>query len=88
MDEAQRAMLSERLNSTVPNVGIDLVVLLAGIPLLLLFWWQPDHREYLWLGLYLMSVATGDICYYLAMRGFVPFSVNWFLTKRWPVDPR
>jgi hypothetical protein len=78
MDEAQRAMLSERLNSTVPNVGIDLVVLLAGIPLLLLFWWQPDHREYLWLGLYLMSVATGDICYYLAMRGFVPFSVNWF----------
>jgi hypothetical protein len=78
MDEAQRAMLSERLNATLPNVGIDLVVLLAGIPLLLLFWWQPDHREYLWLGLYLISVATGDICYYLAMRGFVPFSVNWF----------
>jgi len=77
-EEAQRAMLSERLNATVPNIGIDLVVLLAGFPLLLLFWWQPDHREYLWLGLYLISVATGDICYYLAIRGFAPFSVNWF----------
>ncbi len=78
MDEARRAMLSERLNATLPNIGIGLVVFLAGIPLLLLFWWQPDHREYLWLGLYLISVAIGDACYYIAMFGFVPFSVNWF----------
>jgi hypothetical protein len=45
----------QRLNTTLPGLVINSLVLLAAIALLLHFWWPPDHREYLWLGLYLLS---------------------------------
>jgi phosphoserine phosphatase RsbU/P len=78
VDEAQRAILEQRLNATLPGIGISLLVILAGIPVLLLFWRQPDHREYLWLGLYLIGAATGSIAFKLAQSGFIPFSFDWF----------
>ena len=78
VDEAQRAALGERLNGTWPGIAIDLLLLLSSVPLLFLFWRQRNHREYLWLGIYLICTSTGDAAFELAVTGFVPFSVNWF----------
>jgi len=78
IQEAQRAILGQRLNATLPGVGISLLVFFAGVPVLLLFWRQPDHREYLWLGLYLVGASTESIAFMLARNGFIPFSLNWF----------
>src|SRR6185437_9051678 len=78
VDEARRAALGDRLNATWPGLAIDLLLLLSSVPLLFLFWRQRNHREYLWLGIYLISTSTGDAAFELALSGFVPFSVNWF----------
>ena len=78
IQDAQRALLGQRLNATLPGVAISLLVFFAGVPVLLLFWWQPDHREYLWLGLYLVGASTESIAFMLAQSGFIPFSLNWF----------
>ena len=78
IEEAQRAAVGKRLNATWPGIAIDVLLFLFAIPLLFLFSRQRDHREYLWLGIYLFAVSTGDAAFELALTGFVPFSANWF----------
>jgi hypothetical protein len=78
IEEAARAALGERMNATWPGVAIDALLGLSAIPILFLFWRQRNHREYLWLGLYLISTSTGDAAFELTLNSFVPFSINWF----------
>ncbi len=78
IEEAQRAAVGKRLNATWPGIAIDVLLFLFAIPLLFLFSRQRDHREYLWLGIYLFAVSTGDGAFELALAGSVPFSANWF----------
>jgi phosphoserine phosphatase RsbU/P len=79
IDHAHRAELSSRVDTVVLGIGIHLLLFLAGISALILFWYQRDHREYLWLGLYLLLDASGTILYELGgVTSFVPYSVNWF----------
>ncbi|HTX75721.1 MAG TPA: SpoIIE family protein phosphatase [Terracidiphilus sp.] len=78
IEEARRAARGERLNASWPGTSIDALLFLSAIPLLFLFWRQRNHREYLWLGLYLIAVSTGDAAFELTLNGYMPFSVNWF----------
>lgn len=79
IDNARRADQSKRFDEVAAGLGGYLVVLLAGIPLLFLFWYQPNHREYLWLGCYLVADALAAMGYEFAVSSLAPFSANWFI---------
>jgi serine phosphatase RsbU (regulator of sigma subunit) len=76
--DAHRAESSARLYSILPGMGIYFLLLFAGVPLLALFWYQPDHREYMWLGVYLIADAVDNVSFNLSSSGFAPFSGVWF----------
>ncbi|MGC2636544.1 MAG: SpoIIE family protein phosphatase [Acidobacteriaceae bacterium] len=78
--DAQRAESGSRLDNVVWGVASHLFTILAGIAVLLLFWYQRDHREYLWLGIYLILDGGGSVIYELALASFIPFAVNWFVS--------
>jgi phosphoserine phosphatase RsbU/P len=59
IDYAARANQSEWLNRYVISWALDLLQALAAIALILLFLFQRDHREYLWMGLNLLFLANG-----------------------------
>jgi phosphoserine phosphatase RsbU/P len=67
-----------RLDQVVLGVGAHLLPVLAGLVMLALFWYERSHREYLWLGIYLLLDGGGTIIYELVLSGFLPFSLNWF----------
>ncbi len=78
-DRAHRADRSSRLNKVVLGVGIHLLLVLAAIAVLMLFWYQRDHREYFWLGLYLLLLGVSSGLFEISRVGFIPFSLNWFV---------
>ena len=77
--DAHRADFATRFNDVALAAAIGLLAVFAGIPLLFLFWNQPDHREYLWLGCYLIAAPLGGLLFNLSRFGFVPFSLHWFI---------
>jgi hypothetical protein len=77
--DSRRADLGAQLSHITFSLAFFLLALLTGIPLLLLFWYQPDHREYLWLGCYLLAEGTSEIFFELSRSGFVPFSFHWLI---------
>jgi hypothetical protein len=81
IDEAARAAQSTRQNHVSVDIGVHLILLLAGLVLLALFGLQRDHPEYLWLGLYLAIDALGSAVFVLASTGYLPFSINWFFCE-------
>jgi hypothetical protein len=54
---AARATQSERTNRLVISRGLALLLGFAGIALIVLFRFQRNHREYLWMGLNLIALA-------------------------------
>jgi phosphoserine phosphatase RsbU/P len=79
ISDAHSADFFARFAHIAPDLAISLLTVAIGVPLLFLFWYQPDHREYLWLGCYLLLNAKGDLLFVLATFGFVPFSLHWIL---------
>jgi hypothetical protein len=67
---------SKRLLRFVGSGAINLVILLAGIGSLLLFFSQRAFREYLWLGIYLVVVGTGGGLSTAAIYAFAPGILN------------
>jgi hypothetical protein len=81
IENAHRAELSGQFDSVVLGLAVDLLLLFGGIPFLILFWYQSEHREYLWLGCYLILCAIGNGTYATSSAtGLIPFSTNWFLS--------
>lgn len=81
IDNAHRAEQSAQLAMVIPGLAVDLLLLFGGIPALILFWYQPDHREYLWLGCYLILCALGNGTFECSSTtGLAPFSINWFIS--------
>jgi phosphoserine phosphatase RsbU/P len=72
---------SRRLDYVLLGNGVHLLLVLAGLVMLTLFWYERDHREYLWLGVYLLLAGGGTIFYELVLSGFLPFSFNWFIAE-------
>jgi sigma-B regulation protein RsbU (phosphoserine phosphatase) len=80
IENVRRTAESDRLNQAIPGVVINLLVGLAGLAVLALFWFERQHREYLWLGLFLILLGIGTGLFELAaVSSFLPFSANWFL---------
>ena len=75
--EARRGVMeSSRLYQLIPTVAINLLLALAGIGAFLLHRSQPDHSEYLWVGLYLFLVGFADLLWYSQAAGYLPMAAN------------
>jgi hypothetical protein len=72
----RRALQSERLYLALPSIGINLLLVLAGVAVLFLFANQRAHREYLYLGLYLLLIGNSNGIWILQYSGLLPDSVN------------
>jgi len=80
IEHAQRAEQSGRLRGIAIGIPIHLLLFLAACAFFLLFWYQRERREYMWLGLNLLLAALGTILYELVSAGVLPFSANWFVS--------
>jgi hypothetical protein len=78
ISDTDRADFSVRFAHIAPALAVYVLAFFAGVPL---FWSQPDHREDLWLGFYLLMNPVGELFYDLAKFGFLPFSCNWFIAS-------
>jgi hypothetical protein len=75
--EAQRRVMeSDRLYQLIPTAAINLLLALAGIGAFSLHRSQPDHSEYLWVGLYLFLVGLADLLWYSQAAGYMPMAAN------------
>jgi sigma-B regulation protein RsbU (phosphoserine phosphatase) len=72
----RKALQSERLYLAPPSIGINLLLVFAGVAVLFLFASQRAHREYLYLGLYLLLVGVSDGIWISQYSGLLPDSVN------------
>jgi len=75
----QHADNDARLMSSLPSLGINLALLLAGIGALGLYFAQKGRGEYLWLGVFLAALGGGAAAFGLYYSSVVPVSINWFL---------
>jgi len=76
---AHQAAQSVLINSDVLGLGVSLMMILAGLGSLGLFCLHRDHREYFWLGIYLVAVATAACSFILVSTGFLFLSLHWFI---------
>ena len=72
----REAAESERFYAALPSIFINLLLVLAGLGALGLFRSQSSHREYLWLGLYLLALGFSNFLLYSATSGVVPLDWN------------
>jgi sigma-B regulation protein RsbU (phosphoserine phosphatase) len=79
IDRAYQSAFSKRMNATILGIAVHSMSLLLGIAILTLFNFQRSHREYLWLGCYLVCSAVATTVFELSVAGFLPFSAIWFL---------
>jgi phosphoserine phosphatase RsbU/P len=57
IDDAATARQNQLLRTFALRYGIALLLVLAAIPLILLSRFQPNHREYFWIGLNLLCLS-------------------------------
>ena len=75
--EYERAALqSERLNDLWPSIAINLLLCLAAIGVLCLYFGQRHHRDYLFLGLYLFVLGLSNGLWNMQLTGVAPTSLN------------
>jgi hypothetical protein len=72
----RQAAESERLYSVAPSIAINLLLILSGIALFFLFTHQKSHREYLFLGLYLLFSGLSNGIAVSQQAGLLPTSAN------------
>ncbi len=75
---AAMAAQSERLRGAVSTAIINFLIILCGIGILGLYSTQRGHKEYLWLGCYLVLMGLGNGAFLLSHAGLLPVSGNWF----------
>jgi phosphoserine phosphatase RsbU/P len=68
-----------RLADYLPNLAIQLALILAGIGALGLYLAQKRRGEYLWLGVYLAALGGGATVFSLYYGSFAPVSFNYFV---------
>lgn len=76
VDIARQAAQSERLYPALPSIAINLLLILAALGALALFRSQPTHREYFWLGLYLLMLGISNFLLASAMDALLPLDWN------------
>ena len=76
IDNERQALESSRFYSVMPSIGINLLLILAGINVFALYRSQRKRREYLWLGMYLFLQGTSYMLWGLQQSGIFPLSAN------------
>jgi hypothetical protein len=76
IDYERQALESQRLYSVLASVGINLVLCLAAFAAFALFAYQQTHREYLYLGLYLLLSGLSDGQVACGQAGVLPTSAD------------
>jgi hypothetical protein len=71
IDDAATARQNQLLRTFTLRYGIALLLVLAAIPLILLSRFQPNHREYFWIGLNLLCLSFMGISHSPAKFIFV-----------------
>lgn len=79
IENQRQALQSGRLYAALPVIAINLLLMLAGIAAFALHRSQPDHSEYLWLGLYLFLLGVGDLLCGCQLNGVLPLSFNFLV---------
>ncbi len=72
----RQALESQRLYSVVPSLAINLMLCLAALGAFGLFACQQTHREYLFLGLFLLLTGLSDGFVVCQQSGVAPTSIN------------
>lgn len=72
----RKALESERLYQVIPSIAINSALCLAGIGAFMLFAWQRSHREYLFLGVFLLLSGLSDGLVGCQLTGVVPTSIG------------
>ncbi|HTV15024.1 MAG TPA: SpoIIE family protein phosphatase [Acidobacteriaceae bacterium] len=78
IETAREAAESQRLYAELPSLFINLLLILAAFGVLALFRSQSTHREYLWLGLYLLLLGLSNLALFSAAEGLVALAANNF----------
>jgi hypothetical protein len=76
IENKRAAFESQRLYQALPSIAINLVLILAGFAAFALYRSQPDHAEYLWLGLYLFLVGLSNGLLNASADGILPLVAN------------
>ena len=79
IENERLAMESQRLYSAIPSIAINLMLILASIGAFALYWSQRVHKEYLWLGLYLLFLGLSNGLLFSAVAGLEPIAANTLL---------
>jgi phosphoserine phosphatase RsbU/P len=79
IDIARQAAESQRFYAALPSIFINLLIILASFGVLALFRSQPTHREYRWLGLYLLLLGISNLLAYSSSNGLLSLDANDFL---------
>lgn len=79
IESERQAMQSARLYAAIPAIAINLLLIVGGIAAFALQRSQPNHSEYLWLGLYLFLLGLGDLLWGCQRNGILPLSFNFLI---------
>jgi hypothetical protein len=80
IENERQGLESGRVYLAVPSIAINLLLILAGIAVFALHRSQRTHREYLWLGLYLLVQGTSYLAWGCQQAGMFPLSANFFFS--------
>lgn len=76
IENERAAAQSQRLYVALPSIAINLLVILVGIGTFALYWSQRTHKEYRWLGLYLLLLGVSNLLLFSAANGVLPLDAN------------
>ena len=78
----RQALESQRMYALLPSLAINLLLCAVGLGCLALYRSQRGQREYLFLGLYFVTVGTANCLWIPQQAGLLPTSANY-----WIADP-
>ena len=76
IDYERQALESQRLYGVLPSIAVNLALCLAAFGAFALFFHQQTHREYLYLGLYLLLSGLSDGLVTCEQAGVLPTSAG------------
>jgi phosphoserine phosphatase RsbU/P len=76
IENERLAMESQRFYTAIPSIAINLMLMLASIGAFGLHRSQRTHKEYLWLGFYLLLLGLSNGLLFCAVAGLMPISIN------------
>ena len=82
IDYERQALESQRMYALIPSLAINLLLCAAGLAGLALYRSQRGQREYLFIGLYLLTEGIASSLWIAQQEGLLPTSANY-----WIADP-